>query len=201
MNKLLFLGLIIFSVFYNAQRHYNVDILGEGHFYYDTKTPFKDFIQSFSKNEFVQSAKNNILDSTKISSDQLKNYHQLVLDNIPKNNKNHIWVVFGYHKGHYYSKYFLGENLTKNENDFFVQLNYFVNKKNNLIDSIGTCIPKNGCREIKKYKPINASKAFQSMEIQKNNFPVDNSYSLKKYEEDRKKMEADKKAIWTINEE
>ncbi|NML69163.1 hypothetical protein HHL23_05075 [Chryseobacterium sp. RP-3-3] len=201
MKKLLFLGLIISSMCYNAQRYYNVDILGEGHFHYDTKTPFKDFIQSFSKNEFIKSSKINILDSTKIGPDKLKNYHKMILDNIPKNNINHIWVIFGYSNGNYYSKYFLGENLIKNENNFFVQLNYFVNKKNNLIDSIGICIPKNGCREIKKYKPIHPTKIFQSIEMQKNNFPVDNSYSLKKYEEDRKKLEEDKKTIWTMDKE
>lgn len=200
MIKLLFLGLIIFSVLYNAQRHYNVDILGEGHFYYDTKTPFKEFIQSFSKNEFIKSSKINIIDSTKISSDKLKNYHKIILDHIPKNNTNHIWVIFGYHKGNYYSKYFLGEYLKENESNFFVQLNYFVNKKNNLIDSIGVCIPKSGCKQIKKYKPINSTKAFQSIEIQKNNFPVDNSSDLKKYEEDKKKLEEDKKAVWTISD-
>ena len=81
------------------------------------KTPFEDFIQCFSKNEFVKSSKINIVDSTKISPEKLESYHKMILDNIPRNNINHIWIFFGYSKGNY-SKYFLGEKLTKNENIF-----------------------------------------------------------------------------------
>ena len=175
-------------------------MMGEKHFYYDVNTPFKDFMQKFSKNKFIEASKASIVDNTKINSVDLEKYHNIILENIPKDTITHIWVVYGYKKGTYYFKYQLGKYISNDKKDFFIQLNYHLSKKNNLIDSISFCIPKDGCKKINKYIPNDSNKDFKLTNIQNNNFPIDSSTDIKKYEDDKKRVEDDKKAIWVIDD-
>ena len=207
-NKLIiiFLSLFLSPIILFSQSKYNIVVQGEKTYYYVAETPFKDFINAFSRENFTEAInikdnRKDLIDKNLITIDTLTNIHHSILNHIPfREGCDTIFVLFGREKDFYYSKYtFDNPNTRIKRKDFFIQINFFIKKENGLIHKVKVCLPEN-CKQIKKYKPLNSKKILRLQIILSKNNVLDNSSEVKRYYniKYKEKLNREYPIIWEI---
>ena len=89
-NKLIiiFLSLFLSPIILFSQSKYNIVVQGEKTYYYVAETPFKDFINAFSRENFTEAInikdnRKDLIDKNLITIDTLTNIHHSILNHIP----------------------------------------------------------------------------------------------------------------------
>ena len=179
---------------------------GEKTYYYVAETPFKDFINAFSRENFTEAInikdnRKDLIDKNLITIDTLTNIHHSILNHIPfREGCDAIFVLFGREKDFYYSKYtFDNPNTRIKRKDFFIQINFYLKKENGLIHKVKVCLPENR-KQIKKYKPLNSKKILRLQIILSKNNVLDNSSEVKRYYniKYKEKLNREYPIIWEI---